>query len=114
MITFSSQLVGTTTSAQVQLIIRAQDPMVELAMAFGGHRKEDKIWIHTLTQLAQHLGIEEPVVDKQVVCVDRKRQWRRAGNIKHDAVLHTMTRPFRRHSNGAADAGPSEEPAEQA
>lgn len=114
MITFSSQHVDATTTAQVQLIIRAQDPMVELGMAFGGHRKEDKIWIHTLTSLAQHLGVEEPVVEKQVVCVDRKRQWRRAGNIRHDAVLHTMARPFRRRSNGAADAGPAEEPAEQA
>jgi len=102
MITFSAHGAAPTT-AQVQLLIRAQDPMVELGMALGGHRKEDQMWIHTLTQLAHHFGVEEPAVDKQVVCVDRKRQWRRAGNIRHDAVLHTMTRPFRRSPKPAAD-----------
>lgn len=113
MITFSAYGANPAT-AQVQLLIRSQDPMVELGMAFGGHRKEDKIWVHTLTQLAKHLGVAAPVVDKAVICVDRKRQWRRASNIKHDAVLHTMTRPFRRHGNGAAKNGQPDEPSEQA
>jgi hypothetical protein len=98
LITFSSHRDGEATVAQVQLLIRAQDPMVELGMAFGGHRKEDRIWEHTLRALARHLGQEvDPV--KVVVCVDRRRQWRRFGNLRHDAALYAVSKPFRRRSS---------------
>lgn len=96
MITFSAQDTDAVTVAQVQLLIRAHDPFVELSMALGGHREEDRMWQHTLRALAAHLGVEAPTVDTQVVCVDRRRQWRRIGNLRHDALLHTLTRPFRR------------------
>lgn len=96
MITFSAHGTDAGTVAQVQLLIRAQDPLVEVGMAFGGHRKEDRIWQHTLTSLAQHFGVPEPIVETQIVCVDRKRQWRRFGNVKHDAAIYAATRPFRR------------------
>lgn len=96
MITFSaSRDAEGVVVAQVQVLIRAQDPLVEIGLAFGGHRKEDRLWIHTLTNLAAHLGVEAEV-EKQVVCVDRKRQWNRFGNIRHDAALHAVTKPFRR------------------
>lgn len=95
LITFSSHGDGDDTVAQVQLLVRAQDPMVEIGMALGGHRKEDRIWLHTLRALAAHLGHEtEP--EKDVVCVDRKRQWRQVGNVRHDAALYAVTKPFRR------------------
>lgn len=95
LITFSSHADGDETVAQVQLLIRAQDPMVELGMAFGGHRKEDRIWQHTLRSLSTHLGHEaEP--ERVVVCVDRKRQWKHARNVRHDAALYAVMKPFRR------------------
>jgi hypothetical protein len=97
MITFSAFEDDGATTAQVQLLIRAQDPMVELGMAFGGHRKEDRIWQHTLRALATHFA-SAAAVSTTVVCVDKKRQWNRFGNVKHDAVLYTLTKPFRRAS----------------
>lgn len=100
LITFSAHGDGDDTVAQVQLLIRAQDPMVELGMAFGGHRKEDRIWLHTLRTLSAHLGHEaEP--DKLIVCVDRKRQWQHARNVRHDAAIYAMTKPFRRRPPAA-------------
>lgn len=96
LITFSVDHAGGQLAAQVQLLIRAHDPMVEVGMAFGGHRKEDHIWIHTLTALAQHFGVADPAVDKKVVCVDKKRQWKRFGNIRHDAVFYALRHPFRK------------------
>lgn len=97
MITFSAAADAGVTTAQVQLLIRAQDPMVELGMALGGHRKEDRIWQHTLRALATHFA-SAAAVTTTVVCVDKKRQWNRVGNVRHDAVFYTLTKPFRRAS----------------
>jgi hypothetical protein len=82
------------TCAQVQLLIRAHDPLIELGMIFGGHRKEDRHWKHTLESLARHLGVEAEA-SREVVCVDRRRQWNRIGNVRHDAALRATTMPFR-------------------
>lgn len=106
MITFSADREPDgVTAAQVQLFIRAQDFLIELGMAFGGHRVEDKIWIHTLSSVARHFGQEDPTVTKDIVCVDKKRQWNNFGNIKHNAGLYAMTKPFRR-KRGPAAPGP--------
>jgi hypothetical protein len=95
MITFSAAEADGVTEAQVQLLIRAHDPLVELGMVLGGHRKEDRMWQHTLTRLAAHFGVDAPV-ESRITCVDRRRQWKRAGNVRHDAVLYAMRRPFRK------------------
>ena len=97
LITFSAHrdLAGVTV-AQVELLIRAHDPMVELGMALGGHRKEERMWQQTLTNLAATFGVRDVPGTTSVVCVDRKRQWRRIGNLRHDAVLMALARPFRR------------------
>jgi hypothetical protein len=43
--------------------------------------------------------VPEPVATTTVVCVDRRRQWRKAGNIWHNAAirstLHTVGTPLR-------------------
>jgi hypothetical protein len=93
LITFSAHRDGAATAAQIQLLIRAQDPMTEVGMAFGGHRKENRMWEHTLRSLAASLGIDgEP--SSEIVCVDRRRQWRRFGNVRHDPVLRAVAHPF--------------------
>lgn len=92
LITFSAAVVDGATVAQVQLLIRAQDPLTELGMAFGGHRKEDRIWQHTLRALATSLEVDA-VPTTEVVCVDRRRQWRRVGNVRHDAALRALRHP---------------------
>jgi plastocyanin len=88
-ITFSADDVDGTTHAQIEVLMRATDPASELGLALGGHRTEDRMWAQTLTNLATHFGLDDPQVDTTVVCVDRRRQWRRAGNLRHDAALHT-------------------------
>lgn len=85
-----------TTSAQVQLLIRAHDPMIELGMALGGHRKEERLWLDTVGALARSFGVTAPDVTMTSVCVDRRRQWRRVGNLRHDAALQALAHPFRR------------------
>ncbi len=88
-ITFSADEADGTTHAQIEVLMRATDPASELGLALGGHRAEDRMWAQTLTNLATFFGLADPQVDTNVVCVDRKRQWNRAGNIRHDAALHT-------------------------
>lgn len=96
MITFSADDDGDATSAQVQLFIRAFDPLVEIGMALGGHRFEDRIWIHTLSSVARHFGVQDPEVDKAIVRVDRRRQWRQVGNSRRSPVLYPIRRFLRR------------------
>jgi len=97
-ITFSAAEQDGGTSAQAQVLLRANDPLYELALAFGGHRKEDAFWRHTLAALAAHFGVDCPV-ETTVVCVDRRRQWANARNVWHNAAirsaLYTMAAPLR-------------------
>lgn len=110
MITFSADRdEDGVTCAQVRALIRAQNPFVEMTMALYTHRKEDRIWAHVLRSLADHVGAAGEVV-QEVVCVDRKRQWRYVRNLRYDAVLHALLRPFRR-TRGPSDSearGPGE------
>lgn len=89
-ITFSADEVDGVTHAQVEVLMRATDPASEVGLALGGHRTEDRMWEETLTNLAHHVGVEDPEPTINVVCVDRKRQWNKVGNVRHQAVLHTM------------------------
>jgi hypothetical protein len=98
-ITFSSFEVTEGTAVQVQLLIRASDPIFELAMGFGGSRKEDKFWHETLTNLAYYFGVGTPRIDMQIVCVDKKRQWSSFRNIRKNSALssgmYAAGAPFR-------------------
>jgi hypothetical protein len=110
-ITFSAEREGDSTptqkttaqktTVQAQVLMRANDPLYEVAMAFGGHRKEDKFWEATLTALGHRLGIADPKVQTRSTCVDSKRQWRHAKNVWHNSmirsVLQTLAAPFRRN-----------------
>jgi hypothetical protein len=99
-ITFMAEREGDDTMVQAQVLMRANDPIYELGMMFGGHRKEDKFWTATLTALGQRLGVPNPVVEVRSTCVDSKRQWRHAGNIWHNSavrsVFQTIAAPFAR------------------
>jgi len=98
-ITFSAAEQDGSTSAQAQVLLRANDPLYELALVFGGHRKEDAFWRHTLGALAAHFGVVARPVETTVVCVDRRRQWANARNVWHNAAirsaLYTMAAPLR-------------------
>ena len=98
-ITFSAYEVAEGTVAQAQVLMRASDPLYEVGLGLGGHRKEDKFWEATLTSLAEHFGATSPRFDMQMVCVDKKRQWSSAKNIwKNSAVrsgMYATGAPFR-------------------
>jgi len=87
------------TAAQVQVLLRANDPLYELGMPIIVQRREDRFWQQTLANLARHLGVAEPQVSTVAVCVDRRRQWSHAGNIWHNAgvrtAIYTLGAPLR-------------------
>jgi hypothetical protein len=89
-ITFSAERDGDDTIVQAQVLMRANDPMYEVAMMLGGHRKEDKFWAATLTNLGRRLGIDNPHVDATSTCVGTKRQWRHASNIWHNSMIRSV------------------------
>ena len=97
-ITFSAEREGDTTAVQAQVLMRANDPLYEIAMTLGGHRKEDKFWAATLTALGRRLGLPDPSVKTRSTCVDSKRQWRHSRNIWHNSmvrsVLQTISAPL--------------------
>jgi hypothetical protein len=99
-ITFLAEREGDDTFVQAQVLMRANDPLYEVGMTFGGHRKEDKFWTATLIALGHRLGVPDPAVEARSTCVDSKRQWRHAGNVWHNSmvrsVLQTIAAPFTR------------------
>jgi hypothetical protein len=99
LITFSSYDEDNTTVAQVQVLIRANDPIYELGFRFGpGRRMEDVIWNHTMKTLASNFGVDA-FVKQEVVLIDPKVQWSQAKNIWRNAgirtALYIFTSPVR-------------------
>jgi hypothetical protein len=90
-ITFSAFRDGPSTVAQVQILMRAQDPIGEIGLTLGGHRMENAFWEQTLANVASRFGVQA-VATTESVCVDARRQWRRAGNLRHDIVIHSSIR----------------------
>ena len=104
-ITFSAERESDSTRVQAQVLMRANDPLYEMAMTCGGHRKEDKFWAATLTALGQRLDVQDPKVEVSTTCVDSRRQWRHARNVWHNSmvrsVVQTATPSRRVKSSGA-------------
>jgi hypothetical protein len=94
-ITFSAtQDSGGGTIAQIEVLARADDPFYELCMPMGLSRLEDGLWQRTLTNLARHFGVDAPIVSTTVRCLDRRRQWSRAGNIWYNAAIRSALYGF--------------------
>jgi len=91
LITFSSeQASGGVTVAQVQALLRANDPFYEVGMWMGVQpRMEDRFWTQTLQALGRRFGVEGEV-SVASVCVDRKLQWKNWTNLRHNAFLRTI------------------------
>lgn len=98
-ITFTALEDEGQTVAQTQVLLRANDPLYELALGMGGHKKEDAFWTHTLHSLAEHFGVDGAEVSTKIVCIDKKRQWSKAKNIWHNSAIRSggymMGTPFR-------------------
>lgn len=100
MITFSAHTENGTTVAQVQALLRASDPLFEIAFRLGiASKPEDLFWQGTLQNLAAHFCAEGQPVDQQVVLLDPGLQWSQAKNIWYNgavrSALYTPVRWFR-------------------
>ena len=88
-ITFSAFVRDGYTVVQAQLLIRANDPLYELAFRLGGSKSEDNFWFRTLESLAAHFGVKGQV-QMSATCVDSKLQWSQAKNIWHNAAIRSI------------------------
>jgi hypothetical protein len=99
-ITFSAYEEDGDILVQAQVLMRANDPLYEIGLRFGGHKQEDTFWEYTLKALAADFHVKEAVVETHVICLDRRVQWSQARNIWHNAALrtliYTMAAPIRR------------------
>lgn len=89
-ITFSSYEEDNCTMAQVQVLIRGNDPVYEVILRLFAHKAENALWQHTVKAVAAHFGVEEAKVETEVICVDPKLQWSQFWNIWYNAGMHTM------------------------
>jgi hypothetical protein len=89
-ITFSAERARDDTVVQAQVLMRASDPLYEIGMMLGGHRKEDKFWVATLRALGDRLGVPDAPITASNTCVDPKRQWRHAGGIWHNSMVRSV------------------------
>jgi hypothetical protein len=98
-ITFSAYRDGEEVVAQVQALERTADPFIELSYLLGANRANDRFWEQTLGNVALSLGVSAPTVETTRVCVDKRRQWKYAGNVRHSPAVHmavsTVTAPAR-------------------
>ena len=98
-ITFSAEEEDGATVAQIQPYFRPSDPLYDLAFNLYFDRKEDEIWEHTLKAIAGRFGVHDAEVSLEAAKIDKKRQWRRAGNIRYNAgirsTLYMTTAPIR-------------------
>ena len=89
MITFSSFVVEGQTVAQIQALIRANDPVYEMSFRLGfGHKAEDAFWHQTLRNLGAHFS-RTGTVSQTNVLVDKRVQWAEAKNIWQNAAIRT-------------------------
>ena len=89
-ITFSAERAGDGTVVQAQVLMRASDPIYEVGMTLGGHKKEDKFWVATLRALGDRLGVPDAPITAGTSCVDKKRQWRHASSVWHNSMVRSV------------------------
>jgi hypothetical protein len=76
--------------AQCQSLCRPADPLYELFLrVLGSGEQQEKIWVHMLTQLSQHYGVNGEVQLSKVL-VDPAVQWSQAKNIWKNAAIRTV------------------------
>jgi hypothetical protein len=89
MITFSAFEEDSATVVQIQVLIRANDPLIEIVLRSGaGHPVEDAFWQGTLLNVADRFGVEGQATQQNVL-VDPRVQWKEAGNIWQNAGIRS-------------------------
>jgi hypothetical protein len=89
-ITFSVYEEGGCTVAQVEQLLRTDDPIYEAGFRLLGAKGEDKFWQDTLAALAAHFGVADEPVQVYKTCIDPKVQWSEAKNVWQNAVIRTV------------------------
>jgi hypothetical protein len=85
--------------ATVDLVLRASDPLSELALRLGGHRREDRFWRKTLENLAARFGPVGPVA-RRLDLLDPGLRWRNAANLRFSAPVQLVRRLLHRPGAG--------------
>jgi hypothetical protein len=84
---------------QAQALERASDPFFELGLMLFGSRANNRFWEATLRNVAARFGAPDAAVETEIACVDKRRQWRHAGNVRYNAgiraALHAAGAPIR-------------------
>jgi len=89
MITFSATDEAGSPMVQIQLLIRANDPLMEIGCRLGVvHKIEDTFWKQTLRNLASRFGVEGVVTQRNVL-IDPRLQWGEWTNITKNAGIRT-------------------------
>jgi hypothetical protein len=90
MITFSAFEEDKGTVAQVQALIRANDPVYEISFQMGiGHKAEDEFWAETLKNLTSHMGVSNPLPTQTNSLIDLRIQWHEWRNIWQNAGIRS-------------------------
>jgi hypothetical protein len=98
LITFSAGSIEERTEVRISILLRTNDPLYELGWPVL-KLVEDRFWPGVLRNLAAGLGVGAVTVQSHTECVDRRRQWRRWRNVRHNAGIrsawHTLAAPVR-------------------
>jgi hypothetical protein len=89
-ITFSTYEEMGSVLAQVQVVVRASDPLYELGFRLGASKAENIFWQHMLVALATHVAEEYEPVETRIICIDPKMQWSQFWNIWQNAAIRTL------------------------
>ena len=93
--TFSAYDDDGTTLVQIQSLARSNDPLFELVFRIMGAARQEAIWGHVLSRLAEHYGVTGQVSTRKSL-VDSKMQWGQARNIWYNsAIRSTLDAPAR-------------------
>ena len=92
-----AQTAGRVT-IQVELFMRAADPLSELSLEINGHRRDDEFWSKTLGLLSAYFGVDAPV-SIEIQRLDDHYSWTQASNVLHNPTLRSgvgqVATPFR-------------------
>jgi hypothetical protein len=114
-ITFSAYQSSGWPVAQIEILLRASDPVFEIGMNLFGHKQEDRFWLAVLASLARWFG-SDAVPEMHAQVVDQRYQWSHAGNIVRNSLIRTwlfrstapvtrMAERFRRRSTSSGPEG---------
>ena len=99
-ITFSAAEEDGATVAQCQVLMRAQDPLTEIGLDARRPPQGGPASGRRRCSRSPRASASTRRPETTVVCVDKRRQWSRAGNVRHStafrSTIHTATAPLRK------------------